>query len=202
MKNIRRIATLMLILLLVFCSVPAGAYYYSSYYSYIVGYYDEMAFDDEFAYSDPYLVSSTFYESGNYLIYMYDKPSSSGQPISEYVNHTVLKVIELYPQGHKDYAYVIGPDGYRGFVRRAWITDLNEYYNAVPYIVTSEFYENGAYRAYMYPTPSSGGNPNGDYVNGTIVYVLDYYGNTKYAKCLGPDGNEGYIRKTRLTPLY
>ena len=78
----------------------------------------------------------------------------------------MLKVIELYPQGHKDYAYVIGPDGYRGFVRRAWITDLNEYYNAVPYIVTSEFYENGAYRFTARIAAGEGANAP------TMVYEL------------------------------
>ena len=56
------------------------------------------------------------------LVYMYAKPSSSGNPVSTYYNGTVLKMIDL--NASKTYSFVIGPDGKEGYVRREWLTQI------------------------------------------------------------------------------
>ena len=85
-------------------------------------------------YDDPDLpafkVTSTFWESGAYRVYMYAEPSSSGQPVGVggYVNGTILKVIDYFCDEKGTYCFCIGPDEHTGFVRIAWLT-----YESGPY---------------------------------------------------------------------
>ncbi len=80
----------------------------------------EYNFDDEV--SPRYEVTSTFYEGGNYRVYMYAEPSSNGEPVTVtgYINGTILKVIDYYCD--ETYCFCVGPDDHTGFVRKTWLT--------------------------------------------------------------------------------
>ena len=199
MKICKRLFAMLLVVLLL-GGMSANAYYYSSYYNYKVGYTDSYAFDYEYGDYPLYEVKSENYTNGRYLIYMYDRPSSSGDPISHYDNGELVRVIQEYPYGDQTYVYAIGPDGYLGFLRKAWLREYSPYGpDGVWYEVTSEIKVGSSYGVYMYPVASSQGDPNSRYKNGEIVLVLDPYSNDSYAHCIGQDGKEGYILRRRLT---
>ncbi len=138
-------------------------------------------------------------------VYMYSKPSSSGNPISSYTNGSVLRVIDWNLSQSATYCYVIGPDGREGYVGKTRLlrTYPYDYFDDVfPYYeVNSSFYESGDYRLYMYAEPSSNGQPVGvtGYVNGTRLKVIDMHCDEKYCFCVGPDGNTGFVPKGWLT---
>ncbi len=178
------------LMLLVSISVPASAYNY---------------------YNDTWLPEYRIVSAvADNQLYMYPKASSSGNPISAYPIGTILRVIDwnIYQSGV--YCYAIGPDNKVGYVRKTCLVRCYE----AEYIydddsfpgfeVTSTFRESGYYRVYMYPEPSSNGQPvsGTGYVNGTILKVIDYYCDDTYCFCIGPDEHTGFVRKAWLTYSY
>ncbi len=59
-------------------------------------------------------------------------------------------------------------------------------------------------RLYMYPEPSSSGNPSGWYYKGTLLRVTEWrvYDSSTYCRVVGPDGKEGYVSKRCLLKYY
>ena len=153
-----------------------------------------------YSYDDPALAS---YEvtapSRQRLVYMYAKPSSSGNPVSTYYNGTVLKMIDL--NASKTYSFVIGPDGKEGYVRREWLTQILDYsYDDE----TLEEYRVIADRrsVYMFPVASDSGEPNASYARDAVLKMIDYDADSTYCFVIGPDGKCGYIRKVYLMKVY
>ena len=85
MKPYKVLIALSLTLLTVLGFCALGEFYGPEYYEEAEGEY--------------YMVTSENCENGKYILYMYPRPSSSGNPISEYENFYVLKVLDYYPDG-------------------------------------------------------------------------------------------------------
>ena len=151
-------------------------------------------------YQDPDLAS---YEvtapSRQKLVYMYAKPSSSGNPMATYYNGTVLKMIDLHASN--TYCFVIGPDGKEGYVRREWLTEILDY--SYDDVTLEEYRIIADLRSvYMFPVASDSGEPNAAYAKGTVLKMIDYDADKTYCLLIGPDGKYGYIRKSYLMKVY
>ena len=136
-------------------------------------------------------------------LYMYPVAGSSGQPTCAYKKGTLLRVTEWYVYGSSEYCYAVGPDGQEGYVRKSCLLRHYEYDDAslASYKVNSDHFESGAYRLYMYPSPSSSTDPVGvgGYINGTILKVIDWEVDKTYCYAVGPDGYCGFVRKSWLS---
>ena len=136
-------------------------------------------------------------------LYMYKVASSSGEPLCAYKKGTLLRVVNWYVYDSSTYCYAVGPDGREGYVRKSCLLKYYDYDDAslACYSVNSTHYESGAYRLYMYPTPSSSTDPVSvaGYVNGTILKVVDWNVDTSYCYAVAPDGHCGFVRKAWLT---
>ena len=136
-------------------------------------------------------------------LYMYRVASSSGEPLCAYKKGTLLRVVNWYVYDSSTYCYAVGPDGRDGYVRKSCLLKYYDYDDAslACYSVNSTHYESGAYRLYMYPTPSSSTDPVNvaGYVNGTILKVVDWNVDTSYCYAVAPDGHCGFVRKAWLT---
>ncbi len=175
----RAILALTLALCLVFTALPAFAYSYS----------DETL--------SLWEVNAPAKQKNR--LYMYAKPSSSGNPIATYNNGTMLRMIDY----DIDYTYclVIGPDEKTGYVRKEWLRKALDYsYDDE----TLEEYRIIADRknVYMFPTASDSGTANAAYAKGTILKMIDYDADRTYCLVIGPDGRYGYIRKEYLMKVY
>ena len=135
-------------------------------------------------------------------LYMYPVAGSSGEPLCAYKKGTLLRVTEWYVYGSNNYCYAVGPDGREGYVWKPCLLKHYDYNDAsLPvYTVNSTHYESGAYRLYMYPSPSSSGDPVGvgGYVNGTKLKVIDWQVDSTYCYAVGPDEHCGFVRKSWL----
>ena len=178
--------TLMLTLAFTLGSFAFADYYGPEYYDY---------FDGEY-----YMVTSEYQLGGRYVLPMYQTPSSSGDAITTYENSYVLKVIDYYPEGNQTYCYAIGPDGYAGYVRKAWITNLEQMDGYLPYIVDSDYAERGRYLVYMYSVAGSSGTPIATFYNGEILIMLDPNASSTYSKVMSRDGKVGYVLSRRIKP--
>ncbi len=129
-------------------------------------------------------------------VYMFPVPSDSGEPNSAYDDGTVLKLLDY--DSDATYAYVIGPDGKAGYIRKTYIMKVYDYedetYDA--YRVTST-YATGY--LYMYPTPGTSSSPIATYYNDTVLKVIDYYSSEAFCLAVGPDGKSGYVSKRLIT---
>ena len=148
-------------------------------------------------YNDPTLEEYEVKLAANQrVVYMYSKASSSGNPISNYKNGAVLKMI-TYNAG-KNFSYVIGPDGKVGYVGTSYLRKLEHFDYDDP---TYESYRVAATQntfVYLYPVSNSNGNPDGKYDNGTVLKMLDYEASKDFARVLAPDGKYGYVSKTGI----
>ena len=178
----RLIALLVAVLLAIPFAAPALAYSY----------------DD-----DSYPLFRVWTVVADNVLYMYPKATSSGNPISYYKVGTLLRVTDWYVYDNSNYCYAVGPDGKEGYVRKSCILRYFDYDDdsLAVYTVNSSYYENGTYRAYMYPSPSSSTDPVGvsGYNNGTKLKVVDWKIDPKYCYAVGPDGHCGFVRKEQLS---
>ncbi|MBQ9409358.1 MAG: SH3 domain-containing protein [Clostridia bacterium] len=132
-------------------------------------------------------------------IYMYAKPSSSGNPVASYVNGTIVRVVNY--DIDQTYCYAVGPDNKEGYLRKAWLTIINEYSYDDP---TLEEYRVIAEQktVYIFAKPSESGQPFSAYPKGEILKMIDYDSNQNFAYVVGPDNKAGYIRKNVLMKIY
>lgn len=152
-----------------------------------------------YSYDDPALESyAVKLPRGTKALFMYAKASSSGNPVSNYKDGVILKMINY--DANKNYCYVIGPDGKVGYVSKKMVEK---------YVVYD--YNDPAYESYrvtvpaikpilfLYTAPSTSGDPDSNYQNGDILKMLEYEANEKFAFVLGPDGKSGYVSKASIS---
>ena len=180
--------------------------YDSSHYCYAVGpdgkegYIRKECLNRYYDYSDDYpvfTVTSTFYESGSYRLYMYAEPSSNYDPVgvSGYVNGIKLKVIDYYC--HDKYAYAVGPDNHVGFVPKSWITyesgTIRPQSESLPVSEYGGGYHgtgsgSGSGGGTVTPAPTTKPVYNTGYTATASSYY--YYGNTANLPACAVDGND------------
>ncbi len=132
-------------------------------------------------------------------IYMYAKPSSSGNPIAHYSGGTIVRVIDY--NADKTYCYAIGPDNKVGYLRKAWLTLINQYSYDDNSLEEYRVIAKQA-RVYLFAKMSESGDPLSSYTEGTILKMIDYETGSSFAYVVGPDNKTGYIRKNVLMKVY
>ena len=133
------------------------------------------------------------------VIYMYARPSSSGDPIASYTQGTVIRVVNY--DADKTYCFAVGPDGKEGYLRKAWLSPVSEYSydddSLEEYRIIAE-----QRTVYLFAKPTESGDPLSGYETGTVLKMIDYEKEKDFAYVIGPDGKVGYVRKNTLIKIY
>ena len=157
----------------------------------------QVIIDGEYEYYEVYSTNPYGY------CYLYDHPSSSGsisKNLGRYDNGSIVMLLD-WLEGEK-FAEVYTSYNETGYMRK----DCLRYYEGC--VIPSD---NGSYLVgntpkgycYMYDHASSSGSISknlGRYKDGSVIEVLDWYSDKKYAYVRGADGQVGYINKDYLIP--
>ena len=138
-------------------------------------------------------------------LYMYAKASSSGDPIAEIPVGTILTVSTWNLTSNSHYCKA-SYNGRSGYVRKSCLLRQYSYYDSAlaTYKVSSgKAKEYGKVVIYIYPQPSSSGNPvkAQGYPVGTYLKVVDLLQKDDHHYCyaVAPDGVCGFVRTDYLT---
>ncbi len=153
-----------------------------------------------------YQVAST---SPNGYCYLYSNPTSSDADsvnLGKYVNGQTVYVMDYY--GGNGYCFVRTQEGKTGYIRATSLTyaGWSNWDETNPGWFKVASYDPYGY-CYLYSAASDrdGVSENlGEYRNGALVYVMDYYGGQEgkynYCRVRTRDGKVGFMHDYALTP--